>query len=394
MPIKRSRAAISVLASTVALFVSLCLAASASATCGEIIHDFTPGIHAISCHYESGTDETWTVPAEITEPTFTLTGADDELGGSGGFLSAKVAVTSGDEFHLILGGEGAASSVSRNGAALLIAEGGSGEEPNYVSPEAQLLASEEPGQPLKGAPLNGSITIEWYDRRPFFNLTEPLPEVIVDFFGGETTVFPYSEEKQLWTAPDGINRAAFELFGGPGESGEPRGHVFTVFKVKPGETFGVEVGGPGEDTTLYGSASQFDVVRAAGGDTERDNYLPFGASPAEEFWEGGGPDSEPGIGKALVHYWYAGQANEEPMDRRSELPARASVPRCVVPHLRGKRPRAVLRALARANCTLEKVHRRHSRRRMRGRVVRQSPRPGTVAAPRARVSVVLGAWQQ
>lgn len=61
---------------------------------------------------------------------------------------------------------------------------------------------------------------------------------------------------------------------------------------------------------------------------------------------------------------------------------------CVVPRLRGKTVRAARNALVRAGCTLGKVGRGRSSL-AKGRVSRQSARPGRRLRPRARVSVVV-----
>jgi hypothetical protein len=391
------RKAALMLATAAALLSPLCIVSSAQAECSEIIYDFVPGLHGTSCNFATGAEESWTVPAASTKPTFKLHGADDALGGTGGFLEAELPAVAGDVFQIDLGVEGGASSASRNDEALLIAEGGGGSNPNFVSPEARLLDSEEPGQPLEGAPADGSVVIEWYDRRPYFNLVDPLPQRVIDFTGTETASLSYTGAEQTWTVPVGIDRAAFELVGGEGESTEPRGHVLAGFEVKPGETFGIEVGGPGEDTTLHRWASMFDVVRAAGGDTERANYLPGDASPAEEFWEGGGVGGQPGAGTALIRFWHStssGEGSKDPEDSVRFVPPLAEGPSldalCVVPRLRGMRLRAARRALSRSHCILAGVRNRQAQKRMQGRVVRQSPRAGAMVAGSARVSVVLG----
>lgn len=390
-------AAVAVLGSMLA---TLAAAPQASASCATVIADFVPGLHAISCHYESGAAETWTVPPDITRPTFTVKGADDATGGSGGFLSAKLPVKAGEDLDLALGGEGAASSVADQVEPLLIAEGGGGSGSNYASPEAELLDAKAPHLPLQWAPANGSITVEWYDRRQLFNLTDPLPDVIVDVFGGLTTSFQYAGAKQTWTVPAGISRATFELFGGPGESSEPRGHVLAGFKVSPGETFAIEVGGPGDDTVLNRTASLSDVVRAVGGDTERDNYLPASASPAEEFWEGGGIGSKAADGHAIVHYWAAEDpANPTPEHTEGQFeagnlpgpPPINRAPVCVVPMLRGKPVQAARKMLGRADCVLGRVGRKTTPAQRRGRIVQQFPSAGAKIPASRAVHVVVGA---
>jgi hypothetical protein len=63
--------------------------------------------------------------------------------------------------------------------------------------------------------------------------------------------------------------------------------------------------------------------------------------------------------------------------------------RCVVPTLRGKTLASARTALARAHCRLGVVHRAYSSTVRRGRVIRQSPRPGTRSLRGKRVAVVL-----
>jgi hypothetical protein len=305
-----------------------------------------------------------------------------------------------------MGGSGEASSVSHGGEPLLVAGGGDGKEPNYISPEAELLKVEEPGQPPGKYLGNGRVYIEWYDAREPFELTEPLPYVIADFFDSENVGFSHTGSWQEWIVPDGVDYATFELFGGEGESGEPRGHVLAGFEVEPGETFDIGVGGYGGNTSVS-RPGLWDVGLAAGGDTERPNYLPWSASFAEEFWEGGGPGSKPSNGYAIVHYLPPEEGpstEEEPPNTGHEAEEQPSTvgeqppaldlqrsqdpgPPCIVPRLRGRTLRSARRALVRANCRLGKVKRRHSPRR---RVVAQDPPPRIVVASGRGVAVVVG----
>jgi hypothetical protein len=63
-----------------------------------------------------------------------LYGADDSSGGRGGLVSAKLPLAVGDTLDLVMGANGAASSVSRGGETLLLAGGGDGSQPNYLGP--------------------------------------------------------------------------------------------------------------------------------------------------------------------------------------------------------------------------------------------------------------------
>lgn len=379
------------LAAASAMLSALYFAAPASADCGPVIFDFVPGLDAISCSYSSGPEETWTVPAGITKPRFVIYGADDEIGGQGGFISAKLPVKAGQILDLEMGNDGAATSVSRGGVPLLVAGGGDGIEPNYLDPEAEPLEVEAPGLPVGSGAGDGSVFIEWYDAREPFELTDSLGYVIVDIFDSEKVGFSHTGTVQQWEVPEGVDFALFELFGGEGESSEPRGHILAGLEVDPGEVFNFQVGGEGEDTILSRGGS-FDVGVAAGGDTERPNYFPWMSSPADEFWEGGGSDSKPGAGYALVHFWPSENSPDPPFDDRLSVdPSPTPVSVCIVPRLRSKKPRAARRALGNANCALSKVDRRSTRKRMRGRIVSQSPPAGTVAAAGSGVAVVVGA---
>jgi hypothetical protein len=63
---------------------------------------------------------------------------------------------------------------------------------------------------------------------------------------------------------------------------------------------------------------------------------------------------------------------------------------CIVPDVRNRTLASVRHRLAKHNCALGKVTRRHSRRAKKGRVVRQRPAPGTKLANGGKVAIVLG----
>jgi len=65
-------------------------------------------------------------------------------------------------------------------------------------------------------------------------------------------------------------------------------------------------------------------------------------------------------------------------------------PRCVVPNLRGLGLRAARASVARGRCALGRVTRRTSRKVTKGKVIAQSPRPGTSLPAGGRVNIVLG----
>jgi Ca2+-binding RTX toxin-like protein len=65
-------------------------------------------------------------------------------------------------------------------------------------------------------------------------------------------------------------------------------------------------------------------------------------------------------------------------------------PACHVPKLKGKSLAAAKKALAKANCRLGKVKKKKSARKLRGRVLSQSPASGRTLAARSKVAVVVG----
>lgn len=151
--------------------VALWGAASASAVCGNYIGDPAPGysgsISGISCRYEDGVPQSWTVPSHVTEATFSVRGADDASGAGGGYVQARLALAPGETLTLEAGGNGEASRVTRSGESLFVAGGGNGKAPNYATPAAKDVKSEAPGGPfhlvVNGAPVrsDGQISIEW-----------------------------------------------------------------------------------------------------------------------------------------------------------------------------------------------------------------------------------------
>jgi hypothetical protein len=391
----RRRWAIGALATSV-LLALLWMPVTASAYCERPHHIDTAyerDLRGIVCHYGGESEETWTVPAQITKPRFELIGAEGPAGEIGGFVKATLPLKAGDEITLRVGGDGAASSISRGGEVLLRAGGGDGAEPNFVSPQAEAVQSQAPGGtgPWVG---DGFIEVRWYDARAPFDLAEPLPPNPVDFPGTAFETFSHTGARQKWTVPEGINRAAFDLYGGAGTSGQPYGHVVTAFPVTPGRSYEIFVGGPGGDTILGGV-----LALAAGGDTERLNYLPLGGGLFDaEFWEGGGPGSQAGEGKALVHYWWepepgppAPDPPQSPAQGQSSAPPPAETAElCVVPRLTSRTPRAARRQLASGGCDFGKVIRRQARSRMRGRVIRQRPSPGKVIPADRAVHLIVG----
>jgi hypothetical protein len=60
---------------------------------------------------------------------------------------------------------------------------------------------------------------------------------------------------------------------------------------------------------------------------------------------------------------------------------------CVVPKLKGKKLKAAKKALGRADCKVGTIQRRQGKR---GKVIKQSPKPGKVLAPGAKVNLTVG----
>lgn len=106
---------------------------------------------------------TWTVPEEAADTTrFMVYGADGAgEEGSGGHVDARLDLTPGSEITLEVGGEGEASIIRLGKEQLIVAGGGNGVEPNFVSPAAFEVKAEEPGTPGADPWPDGHIYVEW-----------------------------------------------------------------------------------------------------------------------------------------------------------------------------------------------------------------------------------------
>src|SRR5215204_889988 len=143
-------------------------------------------------------------------------------------------------------------------------------------------------------------------------LDSPRESVTYEFDSSSVEFGPVDTEppRQQWIVPEGVTYAIFELWGGSGDSGEGRGHVLAGVSVKPGDTYTLGVPQSGEgDAAIHRQCliPEYwecpNYTAAAGGDNSPSiNDLPAGANPAIERWEGGGPDSEPGPGRVIIHY--------------------------------------------------------------------------------------------
>ncbi|HEX6152838.1 MAG TPA: hypothetical protein VFZ19_04865 [Solirubrobacterales bacterium] len=128
----------------------------------------------IVCEYPIAPLVTWTVPAGLTSVRFIVSGADDSGSETkGGEVDASLEVTPGSTLTLKSGGPGEASSVSLEETPLIVAGGGDGVEPNFVTPAASDVETEEPGAPQTGPwPQAGQIWVEW----TYFYEGEQTPE--------------------------------------------------------------------------------------------------------------------------------------------------------------------------------------------------------------------------
>ena len=73
----------------------------------------------------------------------------------------------------------------------------------------------------------------------------------------------------------------------------------------------------------------------------------------------------------------------------TQTPTGSAPERCIVPKLKGKTLAAARKAVMLAHCALGKVTNKHVKKAKRGRVLRQSPSPGTIKPNGAKVSVVI-----
>jgi PASTA domain len=97
-----------------------------------------------------------------------------------------------------------------------------------------------------------------------------------------------------------------------------------------------------------------------------------------------GPGFEKGFESVTT---YIPPAKSESVDSQEAI----SHDSCIVPLLRGETLKASKRELGEARCRIGAVRKRKGVTVKGGRVVEQSPKPGRLLAPRAEVSVVLGA---
>ncbi len=290
--------------------------ASASAICQEGHVDYTPKFeHVLDCEHSEGPVTTWDVPARVFRAEFWLHGGDALDGTDGGTVRAVVWVTPGNTLRLEMGGPGEASSVSWSGIPLLVAGDGDGATPNHVSYGAKVISVTAPGGGPDDSVEEGWMSLTWEgnpDPPP-----EPFPFVHYDFFADRTDQFAPAGGTQTWTVPNDVESVGFELRGGIGDSGFPAGHVIATLPVVPGDSFEIEVGGPGDATTLRDAASHGLIARAAGGDDWTVNALSSLVTGGERRYVGGGPGGVPSSGWLAVHQYTDPTA---PPDDPSPLP--------------------------------------------------------------------------
>jgi hypothetical protein len=144
------------------LLGSCCLPPFASAVppCATLIADsfgqhHGPWLRGISCSMPEdplpgeSQEATWTVPDGVQAAEFYVLGGDEASAGHGGVVDAALSVTPGETLTLFLGIDGNASSVSREGAALIVASGANGQEPSYVAASGRSSAG-VPGRATGG----------------------------------------------------------------------------------------------------------------------------------------------------------------------------------------------------------------------------------------------------
>lgn len=144
-------------------------------------------------------------------------------------------------------------------------------------------------------------------------------------------------------------------------------------------------------TPDYGPVAGGTAVKIAGTDFNTASAVMFGEEPAAGFTV----DSDTQITATAPKSASVGAvdvtvttiAGTSPVGRAD----RYYYEGCRVPKLKGKRLKAVKKALYRADCKLGKVQRRKVRnRKARHKVVKQRPKPGRVLAAGSKVRVVIG----
>ena len=75
---------------------------------------------------------------------------------------------------------------------------------------------------------------------------------------------------------------------------------------------------------------------------------------------------------------------------RSVTAGFATVPKCHVPKVKGMKLRKARVRIVQSNCSVGRIRRARSKRRLVGRVIAQAPRPSAVRRPNFPVKLVVG----
>lgn len=207
----------------------------------------------------------------------------------------------------------------------------------------------------------------------------------------------YQPESYTWTVPEEAAETTRFIVYGADDAGEGAagGYVDARLDLIPGSELTLEVGGEGEASVIRLGEEQ--LIVAGGGNGIEPNFVtPDAFEVAAE--EPGAPASSWADGYIYVEwtYWYEGEdpgdppLPEDPPRPENPLPSSTPAATCVVPRLKGLRPKAARKALAQAGCAFGDLTRRAARRGRRGRVVRQAPAPGANLPPGSVVDVVVG----
>lgn len=177
-----------------------------------------------------------------------------------------------------------------------------------------------------------------------------------------------------WTAPSNVSEATFSVRGADDASGAGGGHVEALLSLVPGETLAIELGAEGEASTVSRGGTHLFV--GGGGNGSVPNYVTPEASEVTSEAPGGPfRFSFRNDGEVSIEW---GEITKDPD------------PMCTVPRLRGMRPVAARKRLAEAHCAVGKIARLRARPLNRGRVIGQSPPPGTVMPDDLGVSLRVG----
>jgi hypothetical protein len=190
------------------------------------------------------------------------------------------------------------------------------------------------------------------------------------------------EPEEAWTVPTTVSEAEFWVLGADDPAVGRGGSVRATLAVAPGEVLTLLLGSNGGATTV--SRPGVLLLRGAGGNGLESNYAFPGATDVQMQPAEGPNPPYPGAGTVYIS-WYEGWV-DMPDGRTTKPP----VGRCEVPKLRGLKPPVARRALAAADCSAQAFARKPARRPMRGRIVGQLPRAGTILPAGSLVAATVG----